>query len=139
MDAKIWQWSQQHRTAQLGALLRAQPAVMEREIANALGSIHLGREVLRLRNWLRHAPRDSELRRQLATAFRYMSLRVGDPQMVARHARRAARSLSRLSLPGSATTAEAQRLTVVLLDIAALLENRADYFSRYSGGRTDAE
>lgn len=139
MDAKIWQWSQQHRTAQLGALLRAQPAVMEREIANALGSIHLGREVLRLRNWLRHAPRDSELRHQLATAFRYMSRRVGDPQMVARHARRAARSLSRLSLPGSAITAEAQRLTVVLLDIAALLENRADYFSRYSGGRTDAE
>lgn len=27
-DAKVWQWSQQHRTAQLGALLRAQPEVM---------------------------------------------------------------------------------------------------------------
>lgn len=139
MDAKVWQWSQQHRTAQLGALLRAQPEVMEREIANALDSIHLGREVLRLRNWLRHAPKDSELRRHLATAFRYMSRRVGEPQMVARHARRAARSLSQLSLTGSAATAEAQRLTVVLLDIAALLENRADYFSHHSGGRTDAE
>ena len=107
-DAKVWQWSQQHRTAQLGALLRAQPEAMEREIANALDSIHLGREVLRLRNWLRHA-------------------------------RRAARSLSQLSQTGSAATAEAQRLTVVLLDIAALLENRADYFSQHSGGRTDAE
>ena len=139
MDAKVWQWSQQHRTAQLGALLRAQPEVMEREIANALDSIHLGREVLRLRNWLRHAPKDSELRRHLATAFRYMSRRVGEPQMVARHARRAARSLSQLSLTGSAATVEAQRLTVVLLDIAALLENRADYFSHHSGGRTDAE
>ena len=139
MDAKVWQWSQQHRTAQLGALLRAQPEVMEREIANALDSIHLGREVLRLRNWLRHAPKDSELRRHLATAFRYMSRRVGEPQLVARHARRAARSLSQLSLTGSAATVEAQRLTVVLLDIAALLENRADYFSHHSGGRTDAE
>lgn len=138
-DAKVWQWSQQHRTAQLGALLRAQPEVMEREIANALDSIHLGREVLRLRNWLRHAPKDSELRRQLATAFRYMSRRVGEPQMVARHARRAARSLSQLSVTGSTATAEAQRLMVVLLDIAALLENRADYFSQHSGGRTDAE
>lgn len=138
-DAKVWQWSQQHRTAQLGALLRAQPEVMEREIANALDSIHLGREVLRLRNWLRHAPKDSELRRQLATAFRYMNRRVGEPQMVARHARRAARSLSQLALTGSADTAEAQRLMVVLLDIAALLEKRADYFSQYSGGRTDAE
>lgn len=138
-DAKVWQWSQQHRTAQLGALLRAQPEVMEREIANALDSIHLGREVLRLRNWLRHAPKDSELRRQLATAFRYMNRRVGEPQMVARHARRAARSLSQLSVTGSTATAEAQRLMVVLLDIAALLENRADYFSQHSGGRTDAE
>ena len=55
------------------------------------------------------------------------------------HARRAARSLAQLSLTGSAATAEAQRLTVVLLDIAALLENRADYFSHHSGGRTDAE
>lgn len=138
-DAKVWQWSQQHRTAQLGALLRAQPEVMEREIANALDSIHLGREVLRLRNWLRHAPKDSELRRQLATAFRYMNRRVGEPQMVARHARRAARSLSQLSVTGGTATAEAQRLMVVLLDIAALLENRADYFSQHSGGRTDAE
>ena len=138
-DAKVWQWIQQHRTAQLGALLRAQPEVMEREIANALDSIHLGREILRLRNWLRHAPKDSELRRQLATAFRYMNRRVGEPQMVARHARRAARSLSQLSVTGSTATAEAQRLMVVLLDIAALLENRADYFSQHSGGRTDAE
>ena len=138
-DAKVWQWSQQHRTAQLGALLRAQPEVMEREIANALDSIHLGREVLRLRDWLRHAPKDSELRRQLATVFRYMNRRVGEPKMAARHARRAARSLSQLSLTGSAATAEAQRLTVVLLDIAVLLENRADYFSQHSGGRTDAE
>ena len=138
-DAKVWQWSQQHRTAQLGALLRAQPEVMEREIANALDSIHLGREVLRLRNCLRHAPKDSELRRQLATAFRYMNRRVGEPQMVARHARRAARSLSQLPVTGSTATAEAQRLMVVLLDIAALLENRADYFSQHSGGRTDAE
>ena len=138
-DAKVWQWSQQHRTAQLGALLRAQPEVMEREIANALDSIHLGREVLRLRDWLRHAPKDSELRRQLATAFHYMNRRVGEPKMAARHARRAARSLLQLSLTGSAATAEAQRLTVVLLDIAALLENRADYFSQHSGGRTDAE
>ena len=138
-DAKIWQWSQQHRTAQLGALLRAQPGMMEREIANALDSIHLGREVLRLRNWLRHAPKDSELRRHLATAFRYMNRRLGEPKMVARHARRAARSLLQLSLTGSAATVEAQRLSVVLLDIAALLESRADYFSHHSGGRTDAE
>lgn len=138
-DAKIWQWSQQHRTSQLGALLRAQPDVMEREIANALDSIHLGREVLRLRNWLRHAPKDSELRQQLATAFRYMNRRVGEPQMAARHARRAARSLLQLSSTSRTATTEAQRLMVVLLDIAALLENRADYFSQHSGGRTDAE
>ncbi|MFT4302661.1 MAG: FUSC family protein [Desulfovibrio sp.] len=138
-DAKVWQWSQQHRTAQLGALLRTQPEAMGREIANALDSIHLGREVLRLRNWLHHAPKDSELRRQLSVAFRYMNRRVKDPKMAARHARRAARSLPQLSLTGSSAIAEAQRLRFVLLDIAALLETRADYFSQHSGGPTDAK
>lgn len=54
--------------------------MMEREIANALDSIHLGREVLRLRDWLRHAPKDSELRHQLVTAFRYMNRRVREPK-----------------------------------------------------------
>lgn len=138
-DAKVWQWSQQHRTAQLGALLRTQPEAMGREIANALDSIHLGREVLRLRDWLRHAPKDSELRRLLTVACRYMSRRTREPKMAARHARRTARSLSQLSLRDSAALADAQRLMFVLLDIAALLETRADYFSQHSGDRTDAK
>ncbi|WP_291440106.1 FUSC family protein [Desulfovibrio sp.] len=138
-DAKVWQWSQQHRIAQLGALLRTQPEAMDRDIANALDSIHLGREVLRLRQWLRQASKDSALRRPLATAFRYMNRRAGEPQLAARHARRTARALSQLSLQESAARAEAQRLIVVLLDIAALLESRAEYFSQYAGGRANAQ
>jgi len=53
-NARAWQWRQQHRIAQLGALLKSQPEVMDREIANALASLHLGRAVLRLREWSRH-------------------------------------------------------------------------------------
>lgn len=53
-DARAWQWRQQHRIAQLGALLKSQPEVMDREIAHALASLHLGRAVLRLREWSRH-------------------------------------------------------------------------------------
>lgn len=137
--ANAWQWRQQHRTAQLGALLKTQPELMDRSISDASASIHLGREVLRVRKGLRQAPKGSGLHRVLAAAFRNMSRRAAEPRLAARHARRAAKSLSRLPATDGAAMAETQRLTVVLLDIAALLENHADYFSNRSGGHTDAQ
>lgn len=54
INARAWQWRQQHRIAQLGALLKSQPEAMEREISHALASLHLGRAVLRLHAWSRH-------------------------------------------------------------------------------------
>ncbi|QGZ43191.1 FUSC family protein [Pseudoduganella flava] len=138
-DAKAWQWRQQHRTAQLGALLKAQPEAMDRSIADALASMHLGREVLRVRDWLRRQPRDSAARSLLAVAFRHVSRRARAPRLAARHARRAAQSLARLPLTEQAAMADAQRWAVVLLDIAALLEHHADYFSQRPGGHADAQ
>lgn len=138
-EAKVWQWRQQHRTAQLGALLKTQPEAMDRSVSDALASIHLGREILRVHKGLRQASRGSGLHRVLATAFRMMSRRAGEPRLAARHARRAAKSLSRLPAIEGAAMAEARRLTVVLLDIAALLENNADYFSKRPEGHSDAQ
>lgn len=138
-DAKAWQWRQQHRTAQLGALLRTQPAAMEREIRHALDSIHLGREVLRLQHGVRCLPADAELRRLLAPALRYMGRRAGQPGLAARHAHRAARALARWPSSGRAASAEARRLRIVLLDIAALLERHADDVAQPTGGHADAQ
>ncbi|OZI59798.1 fusaric acid resistance protein [Bordetella genomosp. 11] len=138
-ESNTWQWRQQHRTAQLGALLKAQPEAMDRAVSNALASIHLGREVLRVRKRLRQTPRDSDLHRVLADAFRNMSRRASQPRLAARHARRAAKALLRLPAMDGAAMAETRQLNVVLLDIAALLENHADYFSERSGGHADAQ
>lgn len=132
-DARAWQWRQQHRTAQLGALLRTRPDAMDRTIADALASIHLGRELLRLRQGWRRLPADTRPRRLLAVALRHMRRRAGEPRLAAGHARRAAQSLSRLPPADCAAPADIGRSRAMLLDIAALLEDHADYFSRRPG------
>lgn len=138
-EVNTWQWRQLHRTAQLGALLKTQPEMMDRSISHALASIHFGREVLRIRKWLQQTPKDSDLHLVLANALRNMRLRVSWPYLAARHARRAAKLLSRLAAIDDITIIEIRRLNVVLLDIAALLENHANYFSKRSGGHINAQ
>lgn len=127
-ERRLWQLRQQHRMAQLGAMLKTQPATMERAIDDALASLHLGRELLRLRQYLRNAPPASPLRPQVATALQRMARRAHAPIRAAGHARRAARSLGRIagdSVPGG----DPQRLAAALIDIAVLLEGHAGYFS----------
>lgn len=138
-DATAWQWRQQHRIAQLGALLRAQPQAMDRAIAQALTSLHLGRETLRLRRWVRQAPQDAEWPRVVARTLRHMRQLAGDPARAARHARRAATSLARLPVRSSATMDDVRRVAVVLLDIAALLERHANDLPSSSEGHTHAQ
>ncbi|CAM4312055.1 FUSC family protein [Bordetella muralis] len=138
-DAPAWQWRQQHRIAQLGALLKAQPQAMDRAIAQALTSLHLGREVLRLRRWLRQAPQDAEWPRVATRALLHMRQRTGDPARAARHARHAAASLARLPVRPSAAMDDVRRVTAVLLDIAALLERHANDVPFPSGGQTHAQ
>lgn len=121
-----WRRRQQHRLAQLGALLKSRAEATDRATADALASLHLGRELLRLRQWLRDAPRDALLALPMETALRRMAARADDPVRAARHARRAARSLCAARTPSSA---DRQRLAAVLLDVAVLLERHADYFA----------
>ncbi|KNE27954.1 fusaric acid resistance protein [Achromobacter spanius] len=138
-DAPAWQWRQQHRIAQLGALLRTQPQAMDRAIAQALTSLHLGREILRLRRWLRQAPQDAEWPRVVARTLRHLRQRADDPARAARHARRAATSLAHLPVRSNATMDEVRRVAVVLLDIAALLERHANDVPYSSEGHTHAQ
>lgn len=138
-DAPAWQWRQQHRIAQLGALLRTQPQAMDRAIAQALTSLHLGREILRLRRWLRQAPQDAEWPRVMARTLRHLRQRADVPARAARHARRAATSLARLPVRSNATMDEVRRVAVVLLDIAVLLERHANDVPYSSEGHTHAQ
>ena len=50
---EAWQQRQQHRVAQLGALLKSRPALLSEALAQSLAAMHLGREVLRIRRALR--------------------------------------------------------------------------------------
>ncbi|MFY0476405.1 FUSC family protein [Achromobacter marplatensis] len=138
-DAPAWQWRQQHRIAQLSALLRTQPQAMDRAIAQALTSLHLGREILRLRRWVRQAPPDAEWPRVVARTLRHLRQRAGDPARAARHARRAAASLARLPVRPSAAMDDVRRVAVVLQDIAALLERHANDVPNPSEGHAHAQ
>lgn len=122
-----WQMRQQHRLAQLGTLLRNQPDAMDRAIDEALISLHLGREWLRLRDWLRQAPPGSPVRATVAAALQRAAYRVDDPLRASRHLRHAARRLAQLQSPSRTT--EQQRLIAVLIDVAQLLAEHAHYFS----------
>lgn len=95
-DGRLWQLRQQHRMAQLGAMLKTQPATMDRAIGDALASLHLGRELLRLPLWLRHARPASPLRPRVAIALQRMARRAHAPILAAGHARRAAFSWTAL-------------------------------------------
>jgi len=138
-DARAWRWRQQHRIAQLGTLLRMQPQAMDHAIAQALASLHLGRETLRLQRWLRQAPQDAGWTRLVARTLRYMRQRAGDPARAARHAHRAATSLMRSPARSSAEMDDMRRVAVVLIDIAALLERHANDPSSPSADHAHAQ
>lgn len=128
-DRHSWQLYQQHRMAQLGTVYKTQPDALDHAIGDALASLHLGRELLRLRDWLRHAPALSPLRPPVAMALQRMARRADAPAMAARHARRAARTLIRIGAGEPAWTADRQRLAAALADVAALLDGHTDYFA----------
>lgn len=123
VDRRVWPLRQQHRIAQLGALLGAKPEARERAVADALAGLHLGRELLRLRRGLRELP---HARRGAAmTALRHIARRAADPARATRHAQRAARML----LAAHPLPASQRRLGAAFADVAALLRAHADYFT----------
>jgi len=83
VDRRNWQLYQQHRMAQLGAVLKTQPAALDHAIGDALASLHLGRELLHLREWLRRTPTQSPLRPPVAVALQRMARRANVPIMAA--------------------------------------------------------
>jgi uncharacterized membrane protein YccC len=121
----VWQLHQQHRMAQLGSLLKADSRAMDQAIGDALASLHLGRELLRLRQWLGHGTASTQLHAYLAATLRRMAARADAPRLAARHAQRAAHSVLRRADWGP----DRLRLAAALTDVAVLLQTHSRYFS----------
>ncbi|MFC4965345.1 FUSC family protein [Alcaligenes sp. GCM10023179] len=132
---QIWRWRQQHRLAQLGAGLKAQPAQMQQALSQALDSVHLGWELLRLQSYVRQTQVPAHVSQPLKTTLRHMARRADRPRLAARHARRLAQAVQ-------CRDAEPQhdglRLAAVLLDIAMLLERHPVSVSLQSGSAVHA-
>lgn len=127
-NERAWQLRQQHRVVQLVALLKATPDAMDQAIGDAWTSLHLGREVFRLRRWMRQAE-SARLTRPVVMALRGMAHHADVPARAALHARRAVRQLGDITVERPRLAAERHRAAAVLADIAMLLERRADYVS----------
>ncbi|ALS63480.1 hypothetical protein AT302_22120 [Pandoraea norimbergensis] len=138
-NAHVWQRRQQHRIAQLGALLKTQPDAMDRAIVDALASLHLGREIHRLRAWLQGEGGDALCRQIITTALARMARRADDPSRAARHARDAARRLSVVQADAASVATDVPRLIAALTDAADLLDAHASYFSTLPPVRTHAQ
>ncbi|MFK0375763.1 FUSC family protein [Pandoraea sp. NPDC090278] len=138
--SRVWKWRQQHRIASLGALRKSQPDAMHRDIADALASLHLGREVWRVRVWMAGEGRHTqcaEVRRIVADALDRMQRRLmarhPKPALAARHARNAMRRVAGIQTTLYLAPAQESHLTRVvaaLADIAATLDAHADYFGQ---------
>lgn len=146
-----WAWRQQHRLVHLAALTQAQPTASQHALEDAQASLHLGQDFLRLRQWLKQAPRHSPLRQPVIAAMQGMARRADAPLQAARHARRAACALLRVGSRTAATDAapqeqkqtrahsnsnndnpsqdQARTLAMTLIRIALSLEMHAAYFS----------
>ncbi|HBZ14525.1 MAG TPA: FUSC family protein [Pantoea sp.] len=109
-----WQQQQQHRLAQLGALLRTHPEEHDRVLQQGLASLQLGREILRLRA----LTLNSQWQAQMVRAQQRIARRVGNPRQAAKHAQRTARILREDAASAACLTA-----------IAHVLQQHADYFS----------
>lgn len=137
-QARVWQLRQQHRMAQLGALLKTQAEKMDRAIEEAWASVHLGREVLRLRQWLRRVPPTDPMALAIQTLLQRLARRAHDPALAARHVQRCVQQLARLSGLDAVRVLDQQRLLAALTDMAALLHSHAAYFSHLSRSSLDA-
>ena len=127
--ARLFDAGKSYEQASIGRVIVAQP----------FRQYGLGRELLRMREWLQRAPRMSPLHLPVTSVLQRMARRADDPRMAARHASRAASSLTRVLAKDEALLADRQRLSAALLDVAALLEGHAVYFSHPSRRRSHAQ
>ncbi|KWH23698.1 fusaric acid resistance protein [Burkholderia cepacia] len=138
VTAAGWQQRQQHRIAQLGALLAGQPAAMTQASIEALAALHVGKELLRIR---RGAARDGlpdRARRCVQVGLAGLARHAAAPPRAARHARRAAHALAGLAAAQPGNT-ELKWLMAAFADVHVLLHTYAAYFTAVPERARDAQ
>lgn len=138
VTAAGWQQRQQHRIAQLGALLAGQPAAMTQASIEALAALHVGKELLRIR---RGAARDGlpdPARRCVQAGLAGLARHAAAPPRAARHARRAAHALAGLAAAQPGNT-ELKWLMAAFADVHVLLHTYAAYFTAVPERARDAQ
>lgn len=128
-----WQQRQQHRLAQLGAMLKGRPETLTVALAQSLAAIHLGREVLRVQRLLASRALLADGARLAQRALERLAQGDAPATRRALHARRAARQLARLLARQPATPPAqrqaAQKAMAAFADIHWLIQDHAGYFN----------
>ncbi|KVO04682.1 FUSC family protein [Burkholderia ubonensis] len=134
-----WQQRQQHRIAQLGALLASQPAAMTQATVEGLAALHVGKELLRIRRVVAHDGLPEPARQCARTALARLARRAAQPVRAARHAHRAAHALAGLAAAHPGRGAELKRLMAAFADVHVLLHTHAAYFTPVAETVRDAQ
>ena len=126
-----WQQRQQHRVAQLGALLKGRPAQLADALAQSLAALRVGLETQRIQRLLANRALPPQAQR-LAQAGLDRLARGGAPaSRRSQHARRAARLLAgQLDLAGPQRPA-VQKAMAAFVDIHWLIHGHAAYFDAH--------
>ena len=128
-----WQQRQQHRIAQLGALLAGQPAAMTQASIEALAALHVGKELLRIR---RGAERDGSRAPRARAAGLCAARGRPDSCGSACAARRARARRLAAAQPGNT---ELKWLMAASADVHVLLHTYAAYFTAVPERTRDAQ
>jgi uncharacterized membrane protein YccC len=119
-----WQQRQQHRVAQLGAMLKDRPAAQEAALDQAIAAVHVGRELLRIQRALRRRALPAEAQHLAQQGLERLARSPACPSRAALHALRCARELARVAGPRR----DAQKIMAAFADIHWLIQRHADYF-----------
>ncbi|AOJ03833.1 fusaric acid resistance protein [Burkholderia mayonis] len=127
--ASEWQQRQQHRIAQLGALLKSQPAAMTQASVEGLAALHVGKELRRIRRFVARGDLPAPALDCARAGLARLARRAAEPARAAMHARRAARAIARLVTAHPGHDAELKRLMAAFADVHVLLHTHAAYFT----------
>lgn len=135
---EAWQQRQQHRVAQLGALLKSRPALLSEALAQSLAAMHLGREVLRIRRALRRRELPDGAQHAAMQGLERLARQPGPPSRAAVHAKRTARLLACHADAALPQRAQVQKVMAAFADIHALARGHAAYFDAETSREPEA-
>lgn len=126
-----WQQRQQHRIAQLGALLKGKPVALAQALTQSLTALHVGRELLRIQRALRRRVLPADAQHLAQQGLERLARGASRPSRGAGYARRTARLLAYFAARMQGPAAERQEVLKIMAafaDIYWLIQPHAEYF-----------